>query len=81
VSDNPKYFEFEPFDMKTCNWEPKDFANVTGVTPGFAQQVKNLKGNGYRDIDSLIFKVESTSDVSKTLKQNINLIDQADRKD
>jgi len=45
VYNNPKYpdFEFEPFNMRTCNWKPKDFAKVTGLLRGLLKLLKIME--------------------------------------
>ena len=80
VFDNPKYpdFEFAPFDMETCNWEPKDFANVTRVTLSFAKIIKDTAN--FTSIDNFNRRMNSIMNLEdQTYIENRNLIRAAER--
>ncbi|MBE99392.1 hypothetical protein [Flavobacterium coralii] len=79
-AESPAYpvFEFEPFNMKLCDWEPNDFANVTRVTLGFANIVKDLQT--FTSFENFLRKItEAIKIKDKTFDENVNLILQSER--
>ena len=66
--------------MKACDWDPKEFANVTGVTLGFAKLVKD--NGGYSTLFNLEAKLEMKFNINeKSNQESLILIETAFNKD